>query len=512
MLFSGLFPVQSHGKSAILKTMLILVTKGVGCKMKRIKSLILALICLLAFASPILATSENGTVDINVLTTVTEENLNLEAQGAILMGLENGEIIFSRNGDKKLYPASTTKILTALLALEHGDLDGIVTVGNEANLCTYDSSKAGLDIGEEISLEELLYGLMLPSGNDAAYTIAVHIGREVKSDQSLSIDKAVDAFIDLMNSRSKELGASNSHFVTPDGYHDDNHYTTARDIALITREAMKHDVFRKIVATRMFTIPDWSSLHNPNVENETRYWRNSNLLIQPNDQFHYPDATGVKTGYTSKAMHCLVTSATRDNMELLTVVLGSSRHGKWTDSTTLLDYGFDNYERYKPFSQGEQLAILDIEGNPQQDWVRIVADRAPIFLIPKGNLDKVSQEIEWNEEVSQNEEDGKNHLSIEVPVSKSQKVGSVTISLDGKILDKIDLITSRAVEKKEKEAPKPLVKIKDGIDNSFSALWASHSPWKKVLYGLGILIIILFIIRIGLVRRRRKKQNFIRRY
>lgn len=478
--------------------------------MKRFSSLLIALILIISFANPILASPDNNSVDINVVSNTLDDSIQLEAKAAILMGLENGEILFSKDANKKLYPASTTKILTALIALENGDLDEIVTVGNEAYLCPYDSSKAGLDVGEKISLENLLYGLMLPSGNDAAYTIAVHIGRKVKGDPSLPIDDALKIFLDLMNKRSRELGATNSHFVTPDGYHDDDHYTTAYDMALISAEAMKHDVFRKIVSTRMFTIPDWSSLHDPDVEDETRYWRNSNALIHPNDPFYYAHATGIKTGYTSKAMHCLVTSASRDGMELLTVVLGSSKNGKWTDSAALLDYGFDNFERYEPFSQGQQISILNILGNTENNWVRIVADRAPGYIIPKDKINSVRKEIQWNDELIRGED--KDEISIPAPVSKHQKVGTMIISLDGKILDEINLVTAKAVEKEEPKLPKTLVKFKDGIDNSLATVWASFSLWAKIVFGFIAIIILLLIIRIRAIRRRRRRYAFRRRY
>ena len=211
--------------------------------MKKVIAVLLVLICVISLASPILATPDGDTVDITIFSNIKPNNIELDAQGAVLMALKTGRYSFLKIVIKRLYPASTTKILTGLLALEYGDLDEIVTVGNEANLCAYDSSKAGIDLHEEISLRNLLYGLMLPSGNDAAYVIPVHIGRKVKGDSSLSIDEALKIFIALMNKRSRELGAIHSNFENPDGYHHDNHYTTAHDLALITREAMKYDIF-----------------------------------------------------------------------------------------------------------------------------------------------------------------------------------------------------------------------------------------------------------------------------
>ncbi len=482
--------------------------------MKKNISMLLILIFILVCVNPILAAPDRDNINIKVNSTVMQENIEIEAQGAILMGLQGGEILFSKNMDKRLYPASTTKILTGLLAIENGDLNEIVTIGNEANLCTMDSSKAGIDIKEEITLENLLYGLMLPSGNDAAYSIAVHIGRKIKGDPSISISDALKIFIDLMNSRSRELGATDSHFVNPDGYHDDQHYTTPHDMALITMEAMKHDVFRKIVGTQMFTIPDWSSLHDPEAkEKEIRYWRNSNLLIQPKDKFYYPDATGVKTGYTSKAMHCLVTTASRDGMEILTVVLGSSKNGKWTDTTTLLDYGFENFELYEPFSPGQQIDILNITNNPQVDWVRVIADKIPVHVIPKNKLSKVTQEIEWEPGVIVKNENGREQISLPAPVSQFQKVGTMIIKLDNKPLDKIDLVTSRAVQVKLPENPKSPIKLQNGIDSPQFNFLNGYGLWQKLGIATAMLALFILVIWISRARRRRRKRyTFRRRY
>lgn len=482
--------------------------------MKKVIAVLLVLICVISFASPILATPDGDTVDITILSNIKPNNIELDAQGAVLMALENGEILFSKDCNKRLYPASTTKILTGLLALEYGDLDEIVTVGNEANLCAYDSSKAGIDLHEEISLRNLLYGLMLPSGNDAAYVIAVHIGRKVKGDSSLSIDEALKIFIALMNKRSRELGAIHSNFENPDGYHHDNHYTTAHDLALITREAMKYDIFREIISTQMFTIPDWSSAHDPTVEEkEIRYWRNTNALIQPNSKYYYPHAIGGKTGYTSNAMHCLVAMANRDGVELLTVVLSNTnKDSKWIDSTTLFDYGFSNFVRYQPFTKGEQVDILYITGNPTTDWVRVLMAETPTHFIRKDQISKISHEIQWNPEISQKTEDGRNIISLPAPVSQYQKVGTITFRLGDTILDSIDLVASKSVEVNEIKPNFP-AKLRDGVYIPYLALWYDLSLWQKFALGTGVFALIVFIlyIRAVTVRRRRRRYVFRRR-
>lgn len=493
--------------------------------MKKIIYMILVFTCIISYTNPILAMPWNpeDDIDIHVLPDELENNNasensvelpKIEAQSGFLMDMENGETLFSKEPDKKAYPASTTKVLTALIALENGDLSEIVKIGNEAYLCAKDSSLAGIDIGEEISLEDLLYGLMLPSGNDAAYSVAVHIGRRIKNNPDLTIQESLEVFLGEMNSRIKDLGAKNSNFVTPDGYHDDNHYTTAHDMAIITRQAMTHKEFRKIISTKIFTIDDWSSLHDPNAEEkEIRYWWNSNALIQPKGDFFYPNAIGGKTGYTSKSQHCLVSSASNESLDLIAVVLGATKHGKWTDSISLFDYAFDNYELYKPFSSGQQISMLNINNNPDNDWIKVFVDRTPTHIVPKDKINNIKQEIEWMPEIVQDNENGEVKLSISAPVSRSQKVGTLVLKLDDKVLDSIDLISSKTVEKidppKTNILKKPLnIKTPDDSSSKYNV-----RLWSQIGIGVVVLIFIILIIRIILGRKRRKKyMHYRKRY
>lgn len=482
--------------------------------MKKPITVFLILISLFITCYPVLATHDGDIIDINIISNEKWDEIQLESQGALLMALDNSDILFSKDADSRLYPASTTKILTALLALENGDLEEIVVVGNEANLCGYNSSLAGLDIGEEITLRNLLYGLMLRSGNDAAYVVAVHIGRKFKSEPDLPINEALETFIDLMNSRSRELGATNSNFITPDGYHHSDHYTTAYDMALIAQEAMKNDIFRKIVRTEMVTILDWSSLHDPKAkEKEIRYWKNTNALIHPKDKFYYPDAIGIKTGYTDNSKHCLIAAASRNGTEFLVVILGSStKDSKWTDATTLLDYGFDNFIKYGPFNQGEQIEILDVINNPVSNQVEVLIDKASAYYVPKDRLSEIQHEIKWDSQVIQEIEDGINKLSLPAPIAKHQKVGTMIIKLGSRTLDKIDLLASRAIDSKKSKTPNSPSKFPKDINNSHLLLWwNSFNLWQKM--GIGIAGLMLFLLTLRFrASRRRRKYIFRRRY
>lgn len=292
----------------------------------------------------------------------------LEAESAVVMDAGNGEILFGKNAHTRMYPASTTKILTALLAIEAGCLNDKVVVGREIYRVPQDGSKAGLRLGEKITMKDLLRGLLLPSGNDAAQTIAVHMARIHEKRKSMSIPEAVDAFVDLMNERAIRCGAVESHFVNPDGYHHPRHYSTAFDMALIAREAMKHAFFRETVGMnsyRRLGIKTASAIVPESVRTKRTgnavygdkrdavpcspaVWENRNQLLDGKSPFGFAGATGIKTGHTDDAGWCLVASAVRNGRNLISVVLKSTEKGVWTDSIYLLTYGFEAGEQRVP--------------------------------------------------------------------------------------------------------------------------------------------------------------------
>jgi len=250
----------------------------------------------------------------------------------------SGKVLFERNSRKKMYPASLTKVLTALLAIEELDLNDTITVGREINLKALDASGAGLVVGEKISVSDLLRALLIPSGNDAAYTVAVQVARKKANDPSMSIQQAVDYFAKMMTERAKELGAENSNFVNPHGYHDDNHYSTAYDMYLITKEAMKHEIFREIVSTQYYSIKNDENAESGDKKVE-HSWVNRNLMLRKKGEYYYENATGVKTGYTSKAGNCLISSAEKDKLSVILVTMNfPTEKERWEGSISLLDY------------------------------------------------------------------------------------------------------------------------------------------------------------------------------
>jgi len=429
--------------------------------------------------------------------------LELDAESAVLIEQETGRVLYEKNKDEKLYPASTTKILTALLAIENGNLDEIITVGNEVNLTPRDSSLACIDVGEQITLKDLLIGLMVSSGNDAALAIGAHIGRTVAGDPDMPYTEALDKFYELMNKRAAELGATNSHFANPHGYHRQDHYTTAYDLALIAREAMKHEVFREIVQITYMEYPDWNEVDkNDPTKKATRYWVNKNRLLDKNsEEYYYPYATGIKTGYTSQSGHCLVSSASKDGMNLIAVVLKSSKNGQWTDSIKLLEYGFEHYTIYEPLKQDQVVTTIEVHNHASEDpgIVDIVATQGFRDVISKEDVAKIQHSIEWYYT------DENNQLHLEAPVYKGQAVGKLTYTLNGRTIWEGELIAARNVERKKNI----IERIIPGSDNESP----STSKWYPSIW---IAVVILLIVFIGFmfyrIKRRRRRKYILRRY
>jgi D-alanyl-D-alanine carboxypeptidase (penicillin-binding protein 5/6) len=263
----------------------------------------------------------------------------LSARSAVLLD-GGGNTLYSLAGDERSYPASTTKVLTALIAVENGNLSDNVRVGEEANLPKPGSSLAGLRYGEWLTLEQLLNALLIPSGNDAAYVIAAHIGRAISGDDQLGYEAAIGVFVQRMNSRAKELGAAHSHFANPDGYHDEEQYTTAADMALIARQAMTHPSLQQIVARTNYTLPDVQVMDTDgNQITQPRVLYSTNKLLDGASPYYLRQVNGIKTGRTTEAGYCLISSAAQGGRSVLAVVMGSGQESVWLDSAALLQWG-----------------------------------------------------------------------------------------------------------------------------------------------------------------------------
>lgn len=258
-------------------------------------------------------------------------------ESEIVIEINSKRVLFEKDADEKMYPASTTKILTAICVIENSDINKKVIITKEC--VGVEGSSIYLEEGEELTVKELLYGLMLRSGNDAATALALHVGG------------SIDGFAKMMNKFATKIGADSSNFVNPHGLHDDNHYVTARDLALISAYALKNDTFKEIVSTKKIEIPHTKRDYN-------RVLVNKNKML-----FEYDGATGVKTGYTKKAGRCLVSSCERNGSEYVCVVLNCPP--MFEKSKELLDNSFNNYVTHNLLRCENIIDFIDTETGGQ---------------------------------------------------------------------------------------------------------------------------------------------------
>jgi len=320
----------------------------------------------------------------------TKADVGVSARSAILIEASTGRVLFEQNAYEKRPMASTTKVMTAILALESCDLDETIVVSDNAS--GVGGSSIWLEVGERMALSDMLFGLMLSSGNDAAIAIAEHVAG------------SVDAFVQMMNDKAAEIGAYDTRFANPNGLPAENHYTTAFDLALICAYAMCNDYFCEVVKTQYKTIP-WEG------HEWDRVVKNKNKLL-----WNYDGGNGIKTGYTDAAGRCLCAGAKRDGMQLIAVVL--SAPDMWADCTRLLDYGFDNYALRTLVSSGETIADVKVE-HGMEDGFTVCAGQDVAYPLTDEEHARVQKKVYVAE-------------TMEAPVTEGQIVGTIDVWLDGK--------------------------------------------------------------------------------
>ena len=337
-------------------------------------------------------------------------DLGLNAKSAILMEESTGNILYESNPDERLPIASVTKVMTMLLIMEAVDsgkisLDDMVTVSE--NAMSYGGSTMFLETGEQLTVNDMLKGIAVASANDGCVAMAEHLaGSE-------------SAFVDMMNEKAKELGMGNTHFMNTNGLDEDDHYSSARDVAIMSRELMKHE-----------TIFNYTSIWMDTLRGGKFQLANTNKLIR-----FYDGANGLKTGSTSKALCCLSAAAKRNDMQLIAVVLGAPTSAeRFASAKSLLDYGFANYAVNTQITAGDEVQKIAVEKGVDKE-VGVVAGDSCSTLVKKGQEDNITKEIKIDE-------------TITAPIEAGQKIGTMTISRDGEVIADIDLNASSAVEKK----------------------------------------------------------------
>lgn len=292
----------------------------------------------------------------------------VNAKAAIVMEASTGLILYEKNIHKKNYPASTTKLMTTLLALENSSLNETVTFSRDSVFnIERGSSHIGIDVNEELSMEQALYGIMLASANEVSYAVGEHIAGDI------------DSFSTLMNQRAKELGATNTNFINPHGLFDENHYTSAYDLALISKELLTYPIFREINTTINYVIPP------TNIQEESRPISNHHKMIR-NTSYHYDGVIGGKTGYTQKARYNLATFAERDGMELICIIMNEDiMQDQYTDTKKLLDFGFENYSAYT-ISENTEDSLMNASPLFSQFNCLFDKENTPLKMCNKGKV------------------------------------------------------------------------------------------------------------------------------
>lgn len=269
--------------------------------------------------------------DLSLPTIVVPSELSVSAEHAFLYDVGTDSLIWNKGDlDDRLYPASVTKLWTVLVALNYLLPDTPVSVGDEVLLIAADSSKAGIKKGMRTSVEGLVYAMLLPSGNDAAYALAAACGRAIVGQDDLSGRRAVDVFVERMNEHAAREGLTGSHFTNPDGYHDNDHYTTLADMIKIAKMSVESELMVRICSISAVDLKVESG--------ETLSLKNSNLLVNENSKYYLPEAIGLKTGYTKRAGYCLISAARIDGRLIITAVFDSeSVFSRFDDATVLFD-------------------------------------------------------------------------------------------------------------------------------------------------------------------------------
>lgn len=339
--------------------------------------------------------------------------LDVSAKSAILMDGDQGQVLWEKNADQKSLIASTTKIMTALVVLEHAALDETVTV--DAGAVGIEGSSMYLKAGEELTVEDLLYGLMLSSGNDAAVALSIHVAG------------SPEEFAKLMNEKARELGLQNTHFANPNGLDSEENYATARSLGQLAAAAMKNDSFRTIVSTKSYNCPE-------------HYMTNHNKLL-----WQYEGAVGVKTGFTKQAGRILVGSAERDGRRLVSVTINAP--ADWSDHKKLFDYGFTCYSPQTLVTQGQQVGHLEVISGIEAS-VPLVATEDVSFSMLSGETPELRVEAP---------------AFVYAPVTQGTEVGTMQVLVGDRVVSTQKLLAGASVAQQPMESPSVWDRVKEKL-------------------------------------------------
>ena len=412
---------------------------------------------------------------------------DVEPYAVMLLDATSGDVLLEKNADEIVEPASTTKIMTLLLALEKGEMDSVVKVSS--NAADQHGSLLHISTGEEIVFEDLINGMMLASGNDAAVAVAEAIGG------------SEEGFAEMMNEKARELGMTNTNFVVSHGMHVDNHHTTARDMSLLTMYAMQNPDFVRIVKQSIYTMPA------DNKHSSTWEVKNTNKLLISDDEYYYKYATGIKTGSTPAAGDCLVSSASKDGMNLICLIFKDEYNGseRWPLTKSLFEFGFDNFKTVDIQSiidgtDPVSVNVQNAEPGGESLELNIVNSGKAYQTLEKALANKVEEGL--STEVVLNSGD-----ALQAPIKDGETVGVINYLTDsGEMVCQGKLVASRAVESAENavaptqsaETAQPTNTLKPAAPGGIGLI-----GWILIAVG-AVLVVILAILVVMAIQRKRR--------
>lgn len=394
------------------------------------------------------------------------------AKGAILYELNTDTVLLEQDADARLYPASTTKLMTALVAMEYGNPEDIITVPAEAVDGLFELGSASyLLAGEEISFMDLMEYMLIASGNDAANAMAIHISG------------SISAFADLMNNRAQELGCTNTHFVNPHGLHDEEHYTSARDLLRIAKAAMENPTIAEIVAKDEVVLP----ITNKHPQTTTKYTTNYLISRKSTREYYYEGAIGIKTGTTTPAGLCLVAACVKGDYTYYTVVLGAEKgengeRNQFIETAKLFDYGAENFSQQVMLSSSEPIAEVPVRLSNEKDSVVVTPSENITAMLPNA-FETSDLTMKYTVEES-----------VAAPVQAGDVLGKLTVSYEGKTWQ-LDLVASSDA------ARSTVLYILDRITGFFA------STAFKIIVASIVALIVILVVYVILVNRRRAKRR-----
>ena len=360
----------------------------------------------------------------------------VNSESAILMDAKQGKVLYEKNSNKVMYPASTTKVMTAILTVENCDLNANVTVSYWAiNSVPYSYSLGYIQPGEIYTVEELLNITLIASANDAAFVLAEYIANldnenyvfSTDSSNKEAFDNSIAKFADIMNEKAKEIGCTNTHFVNPNGIHNENHYSTAYDLALIGKYAYSNNTIKSIVSKQSYSLP--KNTNHP-------LYNTTNALLKNSSKYHYEYANGFKTGYTDAAGYCIIATASKDGIDLICVILKGEYLADGTatresDCINLFKYGFENYKSVKLLNEGDIVRTISVlNGTDDTKSLDIKAASNLNCAVFTDEVVDVTPIVQIN--------------NMLAPIAQGQVVGSITYTIDG-VDYKSDLIATHDV-------------------------------------------------------------------